>query len=101
MPLLGEPLEGASIAPVGFLQGRLEFRLALGVACRRDNERLAIGRNLERRFWINLQQIQDWLVNDQRVTVSVLDKLLNHSDLPILQFATSWRSISEIGAHAA
>src|SRR5262249_28177820 len=66
-----QPLQCTAVPTIGFAQGRLELDPALSITCRRDNEHVAIRGYLKRRFWFDFEQIQNGLVDDQRVTVSV------------------------------
>jgi hypothetical protein len=48
-----------------------------------QNQRLPVGRNLERRFNIPLKQIENGFLDNQGHTVSVLNQVFFHLELPL------------------
>jgi hypothetical protein len=69
--LLPKTPQGATVAEIRLFQSRMKLLRALHVADRRDNQRLAIGRNLEGSLGVNLEQIENTPIQHQREAVSM------------------------------
>src|SRR6266446_6104658 len=87
---IGQLLECLSVSLVRPLLGSVEL-LPPRRGCRGCDDQLSpIGTNIERRFVIDLEEVQDRAVNYQRQTVSVLGKLLDHAHLRTSNVSPHW-----------